>query len=110
MLDIELPVLDEKATKKNVLAALYKYRIYLKSDKGNKERKNYIKKMNEALYRLESECDRIIIRKYMFKSKVNRFELIRELNLSEGDYYRKRNQAFYNYAYELGIDIMKNER
>ncbi|MDM8361540.1 ArpU family transcriptional regulator [Bacillus thuringiensis] len=109
MLDIALPVLDKEATKKNVLTALNKYRIYLKNNKGKKERSNYIETMDEALYKLESECDRAIIQKYMSKSKVNRFELIRELNLSEGDYYRKRNRAFYAYAYELGIEMELNK-
>ncbi|HFK1711814.1 TPA: ArpU family transcriptional regulator [Bacillus mycoides] len=107
MLDIELPVLDKEATKKNVLTALHKYRIYSKNNSGKEERSNYIKTMDEALYKLESECDRTIIQKYMSKRKVNRFELIRELNLSEGDYYRKRNRAFY--AYELGIEMDLNK-
>ncbi|RAS94560.1 ArpU family transcriptional regulator [Bacillus cereus] len=110
MLDIELPVLNKEATKKNVLTALHKYRIYLKNNNGKKERSNYIETMDEALYKLESECDRAIIQKYMSKNKVNRFELIRELNLSEGNYYRKRNQAFYNYAYVLGIDIALDKK
>ncbi|WP_254489203.1 hypothetical protein [Bacillus thuringiensis] len=105
MLDIALPVLDEKVTKKNVLAALHKYRIYLKNDNGDRDRNIYIEKMNKALNKLESEYDKKIIRKYMSKNKVNRFELMRELCVSEGDYYRKRNQAFYRYAYALGIEV-----
>lgn len=47
--------------KNGVLGALHKYRIYLKNNNGKKERSNYIETMDEALYKLESECDRAII-------------------------------------------------
>ena len=115
MLNIELPVLNKEATKENVLKAIKKYRLFMKcnyfnetilsKENAKEERINYIIAMNKGLEKLDIESDRIIIRKYLLKNRVNRYEVMKELNLSEGDYYRKRNTAFYNYAYALGIEV-----
>ncbi len=115
MLNIELPVLNKEATKENVLKAIKKYRLFMKcnylnetilsKENAKEERINYIIAMNKGLEKLDIESDRIIIQKYLLKNRVNRYEVMKELNLSEGDYYRKRNTAFYNYAYALGIEV-----
>ncbi|MDA2169321.1 MULTISPECIES: ArpU family transcriptional regulator [Bacillus cereus group] len=120
MLNIELPVLNKEATKENVLKAIKKYRLFMKcnylnerilskenilKENAKEERINYIIAMNKGLEKLDIESDRIIIQKYLLKNRVNRYEIMKELNLSEGDYYRKRNTAFYNYAYALGIEV-----
>jgi len=120
MLNIELPVLNKEATKENVLKAIKKYRLFMKcnylnetilskenifKENAKEERINYIIAMNKGLEKLDIESDRIIIQKYLLKNRVNRYEVMKELNLSEGDYYRKRNIAFYNYAYALGIEV-----
>lgn len=61
--------------------------------------------MNVALDKLDILYDRLIIKEYMKRTKVNRFKLISELSLSEGDYYRKRNSAFFRFARVLGIEV-----
>ncbi|HDR6633220.1 DUF1492 domain-containing protein [Bacillus cereus] len=107
MREIKIPQLNENATKKKVLIAFAIYRSFIKNKNKTKDRIDYINDMNVALQKLVNEEDKKIIQEYMLREKVNRFRVIRELNISEGSYYRIRNKAFYNFAYVFGIAVEK---
>lgn len=83
---------------------------FYKNKNKTKDRIDYINDMNVALQKLVNKEDKKIIQEYMLREKVNRFRVIRELNISEGSYYRIRNKAFYNFAYVLEQLQKKNKQ
>ncbi|TKI46921.1 ArpU family phage packaging/lysis transcriptional regulator [Bacillus mycoides] len=122
MLDIALPVLNKEQTKKNVLQALKKYHLLLSSiderdiervqndkvigvSKTFLERINYIQEIRKGVGKLDA-CDKQLIElAYLGKEKPSWVKMCRMLNMSQPDYYRKRNRALCELAYRLEIEI-----
>ncbi|KAB2396775.1 ArpU family transcriptional regulator [Bacillus cereus] len=122
MLDIALPVLNKEQTKKNVLQALKKYHLFLSSiderdidriqnDKGGGvsktvlERINYIQEIRKGVGKLDAWDRQLIELAYLGKEKPSWIKMCRMLNMSQPDYYRKRNKALCDLAYRLGIEV-----
>ena len=122
MLDIDLPVLNREETKKNVLKALKKYRLFLSNiDEQTIEhlcrgetdgisgkiikRVVYIMDIRKGVNKLNLYDKRLIEMAYLGKEKHNWVKMCRELNMSHPDYYRKRNKALYELAYKLGVEV-----
>ncbi|PEC62930.1 ArpU family phage packaging/lysis transcriptional regulator [Bacillus toyonensis] len=122
MLDIALPVLNKEQTKKNVLQALKKYHLFLLSiderdiervqngkvidmSKTVLERINYIQEIRKGVEKLNEWDKQLIELAYLGKEKVSWIKMCRTLNISQPDYYRKRNRALCELAYKLGIEV-----
>ncbi|RAT10803.1 ArpU family transcriptional regulator [Bacillus cereus] len=122
MLDIALPVLNKEQTKKNVLQALKKYHLFLSSidekdiervqngkvigvSKTLLERINYIQEIRKGVEKLDAWDRQLIELAYLGKDKPSWIKMCRMLNMSQPDYYRKRNKAFCELAYRLGIEV-----
>ncbi|MDM5235328.1 ArpU family transcriptional regulator [Bacillus cereus] len=122
MLDIALPVLNKEQTKKNVLQALKKYHLFLSSiderdiervqngkvidmSKTVLERINYIQEIRKGVGKLNMLDKRLIELAYLGREKPSWIKMCRILNMSQPDYYRKRNKALCNLAYKLGIEV-----
>lgn len=122
MLDIALPVLNKEQTKKNVLQALKKYHLFLSSidekdiervqdgkvmgmSKTVLERINYILEIRKGVEKLDEWDRQLIELAYLGKEKPSWVKICRILNMSQADYYRKRNKALCRLAYNLGIEI-----
>ncbi|PHB89622.1 ArpU family transcriptional regulator [Bacillus toyonensis] len=122
MLDIALPVLNKEQTKKNVLQALKKYHLFLSSidkrdiervqdgkvinmSKTVLERINYIHEIRKGVGKLDAWDKQLIELAYLGKEKPSWIKMCRMLNMSQPDYYRKRNKALCELAYKLGIEV-----
>ncbi|ABY44619.1 ArpU family transcriptional regulator [Bacillus mycoides] len=122
MLDIALPVLNKEQTKKNVLQALKKYRLFLLNiderdiervqngkvigmSKTVLERINYIQEIRKGVEKLNFWDKQLIELAYLGKEKPSWVKMCRILNMSQPDYYRKRNRALCELAYKLGIEV-----
>ncbi|PHG70137.1 DUF1492 domain-containing protein [Bacillus toyonensis] len=122
MLDIALPVLNKEQTKKNVLQALKKYHLFLSSidekdiervqngkvigmSKKLLERINYIQEIRKGVEKLDAWDKQLIELAYLGKEKPSWIKMCRILNMSQPDYYRKRNRALGELAYRLGIEV-----
>ncbi|AJH83147.1 DUF1492 domain-containing protein [Bacillus thuringiensis] len=122
MLDIALPVLNKEQTKKNVLQALKKYHLFLSSiderdiervqnckaidmSKTFLERINYIQEIRKGVEKLDAWDKQLIELAYLGREKPSWVKMCRILNMSQPDYYRKRNRALYELAYKLGIEV-----
>ncbi|MGF1437908.1 DUF1492 domain-containing protein [Bacillus thuringiensis] len=124
MLDIALPVLNKEQTKKNVLQALKKYYLFLSSiderdiervqdgkvigvSETVLERINYIQEIRKGVEELNMLDKQLIELAYLGKEKPNWVKVCRILNMSQADYYRKRNKALCELAYKLGVEVEK---
>ncbi|OJE00555.1 ArpU family transcriptional regulator [Bacillus cereus] len=122
MLDIALPVLNKEQTKKNVLQALKKYHLFLSSiderdiervqngkvismSKTLLERIHYIQEIRKGVEKLDAWDKQLIELAYLGKEKSSWVKMCRILNMSQPDYYRKRNRALCELAYKLGIEV-----
>ncbi|ENQ3106027.1 ArpU family transcriptional regulator [Bacillus cereus] len=122
MLDIALPVLNKEQTKKNVLQALKKYHLFLSSidergiecvqigkvngmSKTVLERINYIHEIRKGVEKMNVLDKQLIELAYLGKEKPSWVKMCRILNMSQPDYYRKRNKALCELAYRLGIEV-----
>lgn len=122
MLDIALPVLNKEQTKKNVLQALKKYHLFLSSidekdiervqdgkvigmSKAVLERINYIQEIRKGVGKMDAWDKQLIELAYLGKEKPSWIKMCRILNMSQPDYYRKRNKAMCELAYKLGIEV-----
>ncbi|HDX9546464.1 ArpU family phage packaging/lysis transcriptional regulator [Bacillus cereus] len=122
MLDIALPVLNKEQTKKNVLQALKKYHLFLSSiderdiervqdgkvigmSKTVLERINYIQEIRKGVEKLDAWEKQLIELAYLGKEKPSWVKMCRILNMSQPNYYRKRNRALCELAYKLGIEV-----
>lgn len=122
MLDIALPVLNKEQTKKNVLQALKKYHLFLSSiderdiecvqdskvigiSKTVLERINYIQEIRKGVEKLNMWDKKLIELAYLGKEKPSWVKMCRVLNMSQPNYYRKRNRALFELAYKLGIEV-----
>jgi len=122
MLDIALPVLNKEQTKKNVLQALKKYHLFLLSiderdiervqdgkgigmSKTVLERINYIQEIRKGVGKLNAWDKQLIELAYLGKEKPSWIKMCRILNMSQPDYYRKRNKALFVLAYNLEIEV-----
>ncbi|PFR04415.1 ArpU family transcriptional regulator [Bacillus cereus] len=122
MLDIALPVLNKEQTKKNVLQALKKYHLFLSSidekdiervqdgkvigmSKAVLERINYIQEIRKGVGKMDAWDKQLIELAYLGKEKASWIKMCRILNMSQPDYYRKRNKALCELAYKLGIEV-----
>ncbi|PGB42847.1 ArpU family transcriptional regulator [Bacillus toyonensis] len=122
MLDIALPVLNKEQTKKNVLQALKKYHLFLSSiderdiervqnrkvtgvSKTVLERINYIQEIRKGVGKLDAWDKQLIELAYLGREKPSWVKMCRVLNMSQPDYYRKRNKALCELAYRLGIEV-----
>ena len=125
MLDIALPVLNKEHTKKNVLQALKKYHLFLSSiderdiervqdgkvigvNKTVLERINYIQEIRKGVEKLDGWDKQLIELAYLGKEKPSWVKMCRILNMSQPDYYRKRNKALFELAYNWGIEVEEN--
>ncbi|PET25196.1 ArpU family transcriptional regulator [Bacillus cereus] len=122
MLDIALSVLNKEQTKKNVLQALKKYHLFLSSidekdiervqdgkvigmSKAVLERINYIQEIQKGVGKMDAWDKQLIELAYLGKEKASWIKMCRILNMSQPDYYRKRNKALCELAYKLGIEV-----
>ncbi|RWS40109.1 ArpU family transcriptional regulator [Bacillus mycoides] len=122
MLDIALPVLNKEQTKKNVLQALKKYHLFLSSiderdiervqdgkvigmSKAVLARINYIQEIRKGVEKLDARDKQLIELAYLGKEKPSWIKMCRILNMSQPDYYRKRNRALCELAYRLGVEV-----
>ncbi|UTQ80008.1 hypothetical protein BC1_00056 [Bacillus phage BC-1] len=122
MLDINLPFLNKAQTKKNVLKALKKYRLFLSSIaeedmervKGGQiegmskpilDRVKYIEDIRKGVNKMNLYDKHLIELAYLGQEKHSWVKMCRILNMSQPDYYRKRNKALYELAYKLGIEV-----
>ncbi|MGG0516606.1 DUF1492 domain-containing protein [Bacillus pseudomycoides] len=122
MFDIALPVLNKDRTKKNVLQALKKYHLFLSSiderdiervqngkvigmSKTLLERINYIQEIRKGVEKLNALDKQLIELAYLGKENPSWVKMCRILNMSQPDYYRKRNKALCELAYKLGIEV-----
>lgn len=121
-MDIALPVLNKEQTKKNVLQALKKYHLFLSSidekdiervqngkvigvSKTFLERINYIQEIRKGVEKLDAWDKQLIELAYLGKEKPSWIKMCRLLNMSQPDYYRKRNKALCELAYKLEIEV-----
>ncbi|MEM5650788.1 ArpU family transcriptional regulator [Bacillus thuringiensis] len=122
MLYIALPVLNKEQTKKNVLQALKKYHLFLSSidekdiervqngkvigvSKTLLERINYIQEIRKGVEKLDAWDKQLIELAYLGKENPSWIKMCRLLNMSQPDYYRKRNKALCELAYKLEIEV-----
>ncbi|MDF9626200.1 ArpU family phage packaging/lysis transcriptional regulator [Bacillus cereus] len=122
MLDIALPVLNKEQTKKNVLQALKKYHLFLSRinerdiervqngkvigmSKTVLERIDYILEIRKGVEKLDEWDRQLIELAYLGKEKTSWVKMCRLLNMSQPDYYRKRNRALCELAYKLEIEV-----
>ncbi|MCZ6942650.1 DUF1492 domain-containing protein [Bacillus mycoides] len=122
MLDIALPVLNKEQTKKNVLQALKKYHLFLSTiderdiervqngkvigmSKTLLERINYIQEIRKGVEKLDEWDRQLIDLAYLGREKPSWVKMCRILNMSQPDYYRKRNKALCELAYKLEIEV-----
>lgn len=122
MLDIALPVLNKEQTKKNVLQALKKYHLFLSRinerdiervqtgkvigmSKTVLERIDYILEIRKGVEKLDEWDRQLIELAYLGKEKPSWVKMCRVLNMSQPDYYRKRNKALCSLAYKLAIEV-----
>ncbi|PFV57426.1 ArpU family transcriptional regulator [Bacillus cereus] len=127
MLDIALPVLNKEQTKKNVLQALKKYHLFLSSiderdiervqdgkvigmSKTVLERITYIQEIRRGVEKLDMLDKQLIELAYLGKEKPSWVKMCRILNMSQPDYYRKRNKALCELAYKLGIEVEEKRK
>ncbi|ADY20350.1 ArpU family transcriptional regulator [Bacillus paranthracis] len=122
MLDINLPELNREETKKNVLKALKKYRLFLSSvdhriiervengdidgiSEKDIKRAEFILDVRRGVNKLNLYDKQLIELAYLGREKHSWVKMCEKLNMTQPDYYRKRNKAFYELAYKLGIEV-----
>ncbi|EEM02193.1 Phage transcriptional regulator, ArpU [Bacillus pseudomycoides] len=105
-----------------MLQALKKYRLFLSSiderdiervqngkmigmSKTVLERINYIQVIRKGVEKLNTWDMQFIELAYLGKDKPNWVKMCRLLNMSQPDYYRKRNKALCELAYKLEIEV-----
>ncbi|MGE1126419.1 DUF1492 domain-containing protein [Bacillus wiedmannii] len=69
------------------------------------ERINYIQEIRKGVEKLNMLDKQLIELAYLGKEKPSWVKVCRILNMSQPDYYRKRNKALCELAYRLGIEI-----
>ncbi|EEM95429.1 Phage transcriptional regulator, ArpU [Bacillus thuringiensis IBL 200] len=105
-----------------MLQALKKYHLFLSSiderdiervqdgkvirmSKTALERINYIQEIRKGVEKLNAWDKQLIELAYLGKEKHSWVKMCRILNMSQPDYYRKRNKALCALAYKLGIEV-----
>ncbi len=73
------------------------------------ERRNYIKKIQNAINRLGYLERAILILRYMDREEKYDYEVYNQLGMSERKYYRVKGTLFYNFAFALRIEVYKEE-
>ncbi|WP_242321389.1 DUF1492 domain-containing protein [Bacillus cereus group sp. BfR-BA-01312] len=71
------------------------------------ERINYIQEIRKGVERLDEWDKKLIELAYLGKEKSSWIKMCRVLNMSQPDYYRKRNRALCELAYKLGIEVVE---
>ncbi len=71
------------------------------------ERINYIQEIRKGVERLDEWDKKLIELAYLGKEKSSWVKMCRVLNMSQPDYYRKRNRALCELAYKLGIEVVE---
>lgn len=80
----------------------------IKNADYERERSEYIKRMVEAVNRLDYWERAIIIQRYMNEEDVFDYEVYNDLGMSERKYYRLKSRAFYKLAFTLKIEVYKS--
>ncbi|GIN86957.1 ArpU family transcriptional regulator [Heyndrickxia sporothermodurans] len=75
---------------------------------NEKERSEYIKRINKAVNRLGYKERAILIRRYMSAEDVFDYEVYNDMNMSERTYHRIKSRAFYKLAFALRIEVYKH--
>ncbi|EEL27602.1 Phage transcriptional regulator, ArpU [Bacillus cereus Rock1-15] len=105
-----------------MLQALKKYHLFLSStderdiervqdskvigiSKTVLERINYIQEIRKGVEKLNMWDKKLIELAYLGKEKPSWVKMCRVLNMSQPNYYRKRNRALFELAYKLGIEV-----
>ncbi|WP_087095092.1 ArpU family transcriptional regulator, partial [Bacillus cytotoxicus] len=71
----------------------------------NIKRAEFILDIRKGVSKLNLYDKQLIELAYLGKEKHSWVKMCRVLNMTQGDYYRKRNKAFYELAYKLGIEV-----
>lgn len=71
----------------------------------DREMHEHVDKVRWAVSRLNFEQQKLIILRYMKQDDITDVAAYLELGMSESDYYRKRNDAFYKMAFALRIEV-----
>lgn len=71
------------------------------------ERERYINWIVRAVNRLQKQERSIIIMRYLNESEMFDYQVFREMNLSERQYYRVKSRIFYKLAFALRIEVYK---
>ncbi|MEX0135204.1 DUF1492 domain-containing protein [Bacillus nitratireducens] len=66
---------------------------------------NYIQEIRKGVEKLDAWDKQLIELAYLGKEKPSWVKICRILNMSQSDYYRKRNRALCELAYRLGIEV-----
>ncbi|WP_245835694.1 ArpU family phage packaging/lysis transcriptional regulator [Virgibacillus ndiopensis] len=74
-----------------------------------KQRKEFLKKIQKSVNRLNYQERSIIINRYLKDDDVYDYEVYNELGYSERKYYRIKARAFYKLAFILRIEVYKQE-
>ncbi|MCJ7988934.1 ArpU family transcriptional regulator [Priestia sp. OVS21] len=74
-----------------------------------RERDQYLKRMQQAVNRLSYKERQIIIERYIsFEEKFD-YEVYNEIGMSERGYYRVKGKAFYKLAFALKVEVYKGD-
>ena len=66
---------------------------------------NYILEIRKGVEKLDEWDKQLIELAYLGREKPSWIKMCRMLNMSQPDYYRKRNKALCELAYRLGIEV-----
>lgn len=83
--------------------------VAIKRIDEEKERKDFISKIQKAVNRLGYQERSIIINRYLNEDDVYDYEVYNALGFSERKYYRIKARAFYKLAFILRIEIYQQE-
>nr|WP_060597076.1 ArpU family phage packaging/lysis transcriptional regulator [Bacillus pumilus] len=71
------------------------------------EREKYMKRIERGINRLTQKERRILVMLYMQDEEMYDYEIYAELGLSQRNYYRVKNKAYYRLAFALREEVYK---
>lgn len=74
------------------------------------ERDQFMKRIQRAINRLTQKERRILVMLYMQDEDMYDYEIYAEMGLSQRNYYRFKNKAFYRLAFALREEVYKGDK
>ncbi|WNF36424.1 ArpU family phage packaging/lysis transcriptional regulator [Bacillaceae bacterium IKA-2] len=76
---------------------------------GEKRKLSFIEQVRKAVNRIRIQEREIIIRRYINEDTEFDYQIYTSVGLSERQYYRIKARAFYNLAFALKIEVIKED-